>query len=109
MAFAIERLKGQEGTVRETIVDLEQKQSVQGKALVQLRQLQREAEANRLIYEFFLSRLKETSVQEGIQRPDARVLTEADVPGGPSSPKRGMTLMVGGGGGVLLASASRCN
>lgn len=103
--FTIERLKGQEGTVRKTIVELEQKQDVQGKSLVQLRQLQREAEASRLIYEFFLSRLKETSVQEGIQRPDARVLTEADVPGGPSSPKRGITLMTGGGGGLLLALA----
>jgi capsular exopolysaccharide synthesis family protein len=102
-AFAIERLKGQEGTVRKTIVEFEQRQGVQGKALVQLRQLQREAEASRLIYEFFLSRLKETSVQEGIQRPDARVLTEADVPGGPSSPNRGVTLMTGGGGGLLLA------
>ena len=102
-AFAIERLKGQEGTVRKTIVELERKQGVQGKALVQLRQLQREAEASRLIYEFFLSRLKETSVQEGIQRPDARILTEADVPGGPSYPNRGFTLMTGGGGGLLLA------
>ncbi|MHA1528869.1 MAG: polysaccharide biosynthesis tyrosine autokinase [Alphaproteobacteria bacterium] len=102
-AFAIERLMGQEATVRKTIVELEQRQDVQGKALVQLRQLQREAEASRLIYEFFLSRLKETSVQEGIQRPDARVLTEADVPGAPSYPNRGITLMTGGGGGVLLA------
>jgi capsular exopolysaccharide synthesis family protein len=105
MAFAIERFGGQEGTVRKTIVELEQKQDVQGRALVQLRQLQREAEASRLIYEFFLSRLKETSVQEGIQRPDARILTEADVPGGPSSPNRGITLMTGGGGGLLLALA----
>ncbi|MEE8454359.1 MAG: polysaccharide biosynthesis tyrosine autokinase [Limibaculum sp.] len=101
-AFALERLKGQEGTVRKTIVELERKQDVQGKALVQLRQLQREAEASRLIYEFFLSRLKETSVQEGIQRPDARVLTEADA-GWYSSPNRRLKLMTGGGGGVLLA------
>ena len=101
-AFALERLKGQEGTVRKTIVELERKQDVQGKALVQLRQLQREAEASRLIYEFFLSRLKETSVQEGIQRPDARVLTEADA-GWYSSPNRQVKLMTGGGGGVLLA------
>ncbi|MCZ6863144.1 MAG: polysaccharide biosynthesis tyrosine autokinase [Alphaproteobacteria bacterium] len=105
MAFAIERLKGQEGTVRDTVVELEQKQSVQAKALLQLRQLQREAEASRLIYEFFLSRLKETSVQEGIQRPDARILTEADVPGRASSPRRGITLLTGGGGGLLLALA----
>jgi succinoglycan biosynthesis transport protein ExoP len=91
--------------VRETIVGLEKKQDQQATALLQLRQLQREAEASRLIYEFFLSRLKETSVQEGIQRPDARMLTKAEVPGGPSSPHRGITLMTGGGGGLLLALA----
>ena len=105
MAFAIERLDGQEKTVRDTIVELEKKQDAQAKTLVQLRQLQREAEASRLIYEFFLSRLKETSVQEGIQRPDARILTEAEVPNAPSSPNRGVTLMAGGGGGLLLALA----
>jgi capsular exopolysaccharide synthesis family protein len=105
MAFSIERLEGQEKTVRETIVELEKKQDTQATALVQLRQLQREAEASRLIYEFFLSRLKETSVQEGIQRPDARILTEADTPGRPSYPRRGLTLVTGGGGGLLLAFA----
>ena len=105
MAFSIERLSGQETTVRETIVELDKKQDTQAKALVQLRQLQREAEASRLIYEFFLSRLKETSVQEGIQRPDARILTEAETPGVPSYPRRGLTLLTGGGGGLLLAFA----
>jgi capsular exopolysaccharide synthesis family protein len=103
MSFAVERLAGQEATVRDTIADLEIKQDSQAKALVQLRQLQREAEASRLIYEFFLSRLKETSVQEGIHRPDARILTLAGIPGAPSSPHRGATLMVGSGSGLLLA------
>ncbi|MDH3666315.1 MAG: Wzz/FepE/Etk N-terminal domain-containing protein [Paracoccaceae bacterium] len=105
MAVTVDRLRGQEATVRQTITELEAKQEDDAKSLVQLRELQREAEASRLIYEFFLARLKETSVQEGIQRPDARILTEAQVPWGPSSPRRGFTLMIGGGGGVLLALA----
>ena len=105
MSFAIERLAAQEETVRTTIVDLEARQEQEARALVELRELQREAEASRLIYEFFLARLKETSVQEGIQRPDARVLTEAESPGGPSSPRRGVTLATGGGGGILIALA----
>jgi succinoglycan biosynthesis transport protein ExoP len=103
MAFAVERLHDQEMSVRDTIVELEKKQDLQATALLQLRQLQREAEASRLIYEFFLSRLKETSVQEGIQRPDARMLTEAEVPAVPSSPHRAATLMMGGGSGLALA------
>jgi capsular exopolysaccharide synthesis family protein len=103
MAFSIERLEGQEATVRKTTAELEVKLEEQSRSLVELRQLQREAEASRLIYEFFLGRLKETSVQEGIQRPDARILTEAEAPGKPSSPNRGMTLMIGGGAGIFLA------
>ncbi len=103
LGFETERLRSQAASVRESIAGLERKLDEQSKALVQLRQLQREAEASRLIYEFFLSRLKETSVQEGIQRPDARILTEAEPPGAPSSPNRGMTLAAGGGSGIALA------
>ena len=85
MGFSIDRLGGQETAVRDSIAELEVKLDRQSKSLIELKQLRREAEASRLIYEFFLNRLKETSVQEGIQRPDARVLTAAQAPGGPSS------------------------
>ena len=102
---SIERLGSQKASVEQSIGELERKLDTQSKALVELRQLEREAEASRLIYEFFLTRLKETSVQEGIQRPDARVLTEAETPYAPSSPRRNFILMAGGGGGVLLALA----
>ena len=103
MSFSVDRLTGQEQTVLGTIAEMEEKVGIQSKSLVELRQLQREAEASRLIYEFFLSRLKETSVQEGIQRPDARVLTVAGTPVTPSSPRRGMTLAFGTGMGAFAA------
>jgi len=102
-AAAIQRLDGQAASVRDSLTAMEAKQDKDTTALVQLRQLKREAEASRLIYEFFLARLKETSVQQGIQRPDARVLTEAEAPVSPSAPNREATLAMGGGGGVLLA------
>jgi capsular exopolysaccharide synthesis family protein len=101
--LAVDRLEGQAASVRKTIVELEKQQEEDTRALVELRQLQREAEASRLIYEFFLARLKETSVQEGIQRPDARILTEAQMPGYQSYPNRSVTLMTGAGSGVILA------
>ena len=47
MTFAIERINEQEASVRETIIDLGKKQEAQATALLQLRQLQREAEASR--------------------------------------------------------------
>ncbi|MEM8731894.1 MAG: polysaccharide biosynthesis tyrosine autokinase, partial [Pseudomonadota bacterium] len=57
--------------------DLEQRSIQQSKGSVQLRQLQREAEANRLIYENFLTRFKETSEQEDLQQADARLISPA--------------------------------
>lgn len=67
--------------------------------LVTLQQLEREAEANRLIYEYFLNRLKETSIQQGIQQADSRILSQAVVPGSPSAPRKklivAMSLMLG--------------
>jgi capsular exopolysaccharide synthesis family protein len=81
----------------------------QSKDLVELQQLQREAEASRLIYEYFLSRMKETSVQQGIQQADSRVLSYAVVPLRPASPRKAIILflsaimgMIFGSGMVLL-------
>ncbi len=73
--------------------------------LVKLRQLKREAEAARLIYESFLNRLKELSVQQGIQQADSRVLSTARIPGSPSSPQKTQTIFRGGIIGLVLGIA----
>jgi len=57
------------------------------RARVRLRELEREAEANRALYESFLSRFKETTGQEGLQTADARIISSATPPINPSSPK----------------------
>lgn len=76
--------------------DLEQRISRQSQDLVTLEELAREADASRQIYEYFLSRLKETSVQQGIQQADSRILTRAEQPELPSRPRVGLaTLMAG--------------
>ncbi|HCQ66208.1 MAG TPA: chain-length determining protein [Rhodobacteraceae bacterium] len=62
--------------------------------LVRLEQMKREAEASRALYEYFLTRLKETAVQQGIQQADARVLSEAAPPLGPSAPRTRRTLVL---------------
>ena len=56
--------------------------------------MRRETEASRALYEYFLTRLKETAVQQGMQQADARVLSEAAVPLGPSAPRRTRVLML---------------
>jgi len=53
---------------------------------VKLLALEREAEANRSLFESFLARAKETRIQQEVQQPDARVISYAQVPGAPSYP-----------------------
>lgn len=68
---------------------------------IQLRQLEREAEALRLVYESLLARVKETRTQEAIAQADARIVSRADLPEGPSSPR---TKLLAGFGGVMGAA-----
>ena len=67
--------------------------SEQNKESIQLRALQREAAANRTLYETFLNRFKETSSTQGLESPDARVISRAEVPAGPSYPDRSRLLL----------------
>ncbi|WP_433990060.1 hypothetical protein SuNHUV7_12590 (plasmid) [Pseudoseohaeicola sp. NH-UV-7] len=74
----------------ETKLDLQIDQ--QGQDLIALQQLTREAAATRLLYEHFLSRLKETSAQKGIQQADSRVLSHAVVPSFAHSPRKSLII-----------------
>lgn len=69
---------------------------------VQLRALEREASANRTLYETFLARFKETTQQDDIEQADARVISHADIPGGPSFPRKRLILIAAFAGSMLL-------
>lgn len=60
---------------------------------VRLRQLERTADATRLVYENFLSRFKETTAQADFQTPEARIIGEAVVPAVPSAPRKSLLLL----------------
>ena len=75
----------------------------QSNGLRELDQMKREAEASKNLYEFFLTRLKETTIQQGIQRPDSRMLSLAVLPKNPSSPNKPLMLMLGVLFGGLIA------
>ena len=49
----------------------------QSQTLSQVQQLERESEATRVLYETFLTRLKETTVQVGVHQADSRILSAA--------------------------------
>ena len=74
--------------LRNSEEELGEQLASQGQDLIELQQLTRESEATRLLYEYFLTRLKETSAQEGIQKADSRMLSSSVVPNSPSAPKK---------------------
>ncbi len=81
---------------------LEGKAGSELKDTVQLRQLQREADANRTLYENFLARFKQTSEQQEMQLPDTRIIARADVPVRPAFPQKWLFLIAGAFlGGIL--------
>ncbi|MDF1671601.1 MAG: polysaccharide biosynthesis tyrosine autokinase [Roseovarius sp.] len=100
-----ERIRTQLAALSESITEVEKQIETQSGELVRLQQLQRETEASRLIYEYFLSRLKETSVQQGIQQADSRILSRAVVPGEPSAPRKTMILALSLILGFLIGAA----
>ena len=74
---------------------------------IELRALEREAEASRTLLESILARSKETTTQESFQEPDASVLHYADPPTRASFPKKtlllALTMVAAGALGVLAA------
>lgn len=71
------------------------------RAAVRLQELERNADAVRTLYESFLNRFKQTSAQEGIEQSDARVVSQASIPGSASYPNKGLNLLIGMAAGVL--------
>ncbi len=76
--------------------------ATESKAKVKLTELESSAASNRSLYEAFLSRFKETQSQQDIQTPDARVISQADVPERPSYPSKALVLGFAAPGGLFL-------
>lgn len=94
--------RARERTLADGVAELEDRSVTLSRASVELRQLEREAEADRLIYETFLNRFRETSEQEDLQTADARLLARATPPLAPSAPNRRKILAFAGAGGAGL-------
>ena len=99
--------RSREASLQQSFDQLQGVSSSSGQAQVRLRELQREAEANRTLYESYLARYKESTAQESLEMPDSHVVTKASVPIGPSWPKTwlvlGLALTLGLGAGSVLA------
>ena len=76
-------------------------------AMVGLSDLERAAEASQGIYEAYLNRYKELLAAEGTERPNAKILTLANLPDWPESPNIPLTValsvVIGLGLGLIAA------
>ncbi|WP_417690086.1 GumC family protein [Roseibium sp.] len=99
------RLRTQVTTLETSAVEQEAQVAQQSNDLIRLEQLTREAEASRLLYEYLLTRLKETSAQQGIQQADSRILSSAVIPKLPAAPDTGMIITMSGIIGCVAGAA----
>ncbi|WP_417270728.1 GumC family protein [Celeribacter sp.] len=110
----VERGNAQVAAITSTIEDMELRVDEQATKLAELQRLQREIDTTSVLYDTFLTRLKETTIQQGIQQPDARVLSTA-INGRKVAPRTSMIaalslilgLMVGAG--IVLLREMRAN
>jgi capsular exopolysaccharide synthesis family protein len=85
-------------SLEETVRSLEARVDEQASRLGEIQQMNRELETVSVLYETFLTRLKETTIQQGVQSPDARILSKA-IAGEKVAPRTAMigalTLLLG--------------
>ena len=102
-AVSAQRLASLNGSLSGARAQLSQNNA----AMVGLSDLERAAEASQGIYETYLNRYKELLAAEGSEKPNARILTMAEVPILPESPNiplnLALALIIGLGLGVLVA------
>ncbi|BBP44484.1 GumC family protein [Thiosulfativibrio zosterae] len=61
-----------------------------------LRELQREVDSNRAIFDTFMTRLKETTATSDLQTTNARIVDPAVIPTEPIKPKKGLIIIIAG-------------
>ncbi len=92
----------QESALTQSLEAYTARSSTISQALVRLRELERNAQADQNLYESFLDRYKSALQQQSFPITDARVLTAASPAQGKSSPKTVITLALSGIAGVAL-------
>lgn len=102
---SLEVASSREGSLAASLKQMEAKTGGNKQDEVQLRALEREAAANRTLFETFLSRFKETASTQGIEQADARIISFAEIPLAPSFPKKNLLLTISVIGSLFFAIA----
>jgi capsular exopolysaccharide synthesis family protein len=83
------------GALEDSLAEVTGRRNLDNGAMIRLRELEREAESSRLIFDTFLETYKRTDQQEALQEPEARVISYAALPRQPSFPNRPLVLSLG--------------
>ena len=104
-----ESAKASERTIADNVKALEGTTVDTNQAMVGLRELEREAQASRDLYQAFLVRARETGEQQQIDTKNIRVISRADMPLRRSSPPSSILIALGAllfgaatGAGIVL-------
>ena len=96
-----------ERDLNDSLKSLKGEDAVSKTAGVKLKELQRDADTTKALYEALLARYKQTVETQSLQLPDARIVEQADAPLFPAAPKRKQLVILatlgGGAFGLMLA------
>jgi uncharacterized protein involved in exopolysaccharide biosynthesis/Mrp family chromosome partitioning ATPase len=90
-----ESAKSSEGMLTANFATLKETAMGNGEAMVGLRELERDAQASRDIYQAFLVRARETGALEQVDTKNIRVLSKADLPQKRTSPPPSLLVALG--------------
>lgn len=104
----LDRARANERAAEQAAAALRSAVTSTSEASVRLRELEREVQANRSVYEAFLNRTREVVEQEQVDVANVRVISPAQMPDRRSSPPRNVVLLLAGllGGLALGVGAS---
>jgi len=91
-----ERARANEESLTASLDTLKRRATDMSLASVKLRELEREAEASRLVYEAFLGRARETRELERLDTVNVQILSQAQPPADRSWPPRRLILLLAG-------------
>jgi succinoglycan biosynthesis transport protein ExoP len=100
--------RSREKSLRESLKGLVGVHASANETAVALRELEREAETYRTLYQSFLQRYQEAVQQQSFPITEARIITPAMAPTGPSHPKKtlvlALSLLMGGAAGAAIGA-----
>jgi succinoglycan biosynthesis transport protein ExoP len=97
--------KAQEASIEQRMNEVFQQSGSLRQSQVRLRELETASNTYRGIYETFLSRFTQSVQQQSFPSTEARVVTYASAPAGPSAPKKSLTLALATLCGLSLGTA----